>query len=160
VDWLKEAKQMRVQKEIKQALQTEKHSSVSAASQPQDDWVELILKRIQEVSQEGFFVHVKRTKGHLELYCKGKVEIGFEDPSCISITYRNVSRPSVVWVSRPISVYHHRVVKVREMNARNREEVLKFVVLGMERYCKIAKFSRIELNLQTVSGCQSLQENV
>jgi hypothetical protein len=65
-----------------------------------------------------------------------------------SITYKNILPPTTLLLRNAIFVHHHRVVKVRELNAHNIEEIMKFVALGMKEYLKISDQSRIEHNLE------------
>jgi hypothetical protein len=159
MDWLKGVKETAKKAEARKT-QTQQQTP-SGQDQAEDKaWLDRLMRKVQEASQEGFFIHVKRTPKQFELFLKGRVSIESIAPQGFAITYRNVLKPSNLIFNRPIIVYHHRLVKLRELNDHNIEEILKFVILGMERYCEAAKFSRIERNLKHVIEINNVDERV
>ena len=161
MDWLKIIKDLTQREEAKKAPIAKEQETRAAQQQEADQsWPDRIMKKIQEASRQGFFIHVKRRPNHLELYVKGKVEIEYRGPQSYSVTYRNVLKPSKLILNRPIMVYHHRLVRLRELDDHNMEEILKFVILGMDKYCEAAKFTRIERNLLHVMEIGNVDERV
>jgi hypothetical protein len=148
-DWLKVAKE----KQLDDYLDTfkkveEKRQRTEELREAEKNWMDRVERRAEEINAEGFFIHVHKKNSTLRLVNKGEVEIELTERDCFSITYKNILPPTTLLLRSPMLVHHHRVVKVRELNAHNIEEVMKFVVLGMKKYTQIASRTRIEHNLQ------------
>jgi hypothetical protein len=148
-DWLKIAKQRQLDEYLDSfKREEEKVLRTEEIREAEKNWMERVQKRVDEINAEGFFIHTSIKEGVLKLANKGEAEIKLLEPACFGITYKNILPPTTLILSGPILVHHHRIVKVRELNAHNIEEVMKFVVLGMKKYSQIAGISRIEHNLQ------------
>jgi len=161
MDWIKIAKDIQDKELAQQKLAEEEEISRKEEIQAAEkSWVERVLKRIQDVSKEGFPVRVHQKPGSMELAQKGTVKIEYLGHRCFAITYHNVRKPTNLILSKPITVNHHRYVKVRELNEHNIEEVIKFAVLGMQKYCDLSPHSRIEKNLADVIESKNFDEHV
>jgi hypothetical protein len=161
MDWIKIAKDIQ-DKEVAQQREAEEEEIIRKDEilAAEKNWVERVLRRVQDVSKEGFPVRVHQKPGSMELAQKGTVKVEFLGHRCFGITYHNVRKPTNIILSKPITVNHHRHVKVREMNEHNIEEVIKFAVLGMQKYCDLSPHSRIEKNLADVIESRNFDEHV
>jgi hypothetical protein len=148
-DWIKIAKEKQLDDYLNQFKKVEEtRQRAEELREAENNWMDRVEKRAEEINAEGFFIHVHKKNSTLRLVNKGEVEIELVKRNCFSITYKNILPPTTLILRSPILVHHHRLVNVRELNAHNIEEVLKFVVLGMKKYTEIAKRTRIEQNLQ------------
>jgi hypothetical protein len=148
-DWIKLAKQ----RQLDDYLSSTKRTTVDVRRSEQlreaeKDWIDRVQKRVDEIREEGFFIHMMKKDTVVRIVNRGEAEIELIRPSCFEITYKNILQPTTLLLRNPILVHHHRVVQVRELNSHNIEEVLKFVALGMKEYLKISTQSRLEHNLQ------------
>lgn len=161
MDWIKIAKDIQDKEQAQQRL-TEEEELIRKDEilEAERTWIDRVLKRVQDISREGFPVRVHQRTNSLELSQKGFVKIEFAGHRCFEITFHHVRKPTVVVLSKPISVNHHRLAKVRELNDHNIEEVIKFVVLGMQKYCDLSVHSRIEKNLDDIIESRNLDEHV
>lgn len=158
-DWLKIAKEKQLDDYLNSFRKVEENRHRrEEVLEAEKNWVERVEKRVEEINGEGFFIHVHKKDNILRLVCKGEVEIEWIERFHFSITYKNILPPTTLLLRTPMLVHHHRVVKVRELNAHNIEEVMKFVVLGFKRYTQIATRARIEHNLQQMMYIEKKDE--
>lgn len=150
-DWLKIAKERQLDEYLESFKRAEqKLLQAEENREAERNWQERVQKRVSEIAAEGFFIHTSIKEGRFRLMNKAEAELELIEQSCFSITYKNILPPTTLILRIPVLVHHHRIVKVRELNDHNIEEVMKFVVLGMKKYTQIADISRIEHNLQNV----------
>jgi hypothetical protein len=148
-NWIKIAKERQLSDYLDTLKRAEdERQRTEEIREAEKNWMDRVQKRVDEVNAEGFFIHVIKKDDSLRLVNKGEAEIELLSRSGFSITYKNILAPTTLLIRNPIFVHHHRVVKIRELNDHNIEEVLKFVALGMKEYLKISPQSRIEHNLE------------
>lgn len=160
-DWLSKARELQVRDELRRHKHPEpdkKQTDEILASEA--DWMERVATRVLEIADQWVYIQIDRTAKGLKLTGRGTVEIEFLGHKNFSIKYRDVSKPSHVMITRPLRIYHHRLARVRELNSHNIEEVLKFAALGMDQYIQIARFQRIEQNLETLIQAVNKTEHV
>ena len=151
-DWIKLAKQRQLEDYLTSTKRSESdRNRLLEVREAEKNWMDRVQLRVDQIRAEGFYIHVFKKDNTLRIVNRGETEIEFVEPSCFAITYKNIMQPTTLLLRNPIFVHHHRVVKVRELNAHNIEEVLKFVALGMKEYLKISPQSRIEHNLQGIT---------
>ena len=150
-NWIKIAREQQLRDYLASVKRTEDDRQRTEESrEAEKNWVERVQARVAEIHAEGFFIHTIKKDDIIRLVNRGEAEIELERPASFAITYKNILPATTLLLRHPILVHHHRVVKVRELNAHNIEEVLKFVALGMKKYLRISSQSRIEHNLQGV----------
>jgi hypothetical protein len=160
MDWLKTAKELQAKQDVKKYRDEQERSKrESEIRQAESDWKPRVIKMVQRVSNEGITINTRQRGNQIELSRKGKVIVEFKDHQSFEVLYHDVSNPTVVMVSHLINVRHHRLVRLRELDANNIEEIVKFAALGMADYCKIAKYSRIERNLNSVISISKVDEH-
>ena len=161
MDWIKIAKDIQDKENAQQKL-TEEEELIRKDEilQSEKNWAERVLKRVQEISKEGIPVRVQQKTNLIELSQKGSVRIEYKGHRSFEITFRDVRKPTTLILREAITVNHHRLVKLRELNEHNIEEAVKFVVLGMQKYCDLSTHSRIERNLEDVMESKNIDEHV
>jgi hypothetical protein len=160
MDWLKTARDLEAKADHKKYRQEQDRAKrEQEILQAESDWLSRVMKMVQQVSNEGFIINSRQRGNQIELSRKGKVIIEFKEHELFQILYHDVQKPTLVMVSHPINVRHHRLVRLRELNDHNIEEAVKFAALGMSDYCKVAKYSRIERNLNAVLGISKVDEH-
>ena len=122
--------------------------------------MERVSKRVQEIADELVYIGITRKPNGVELMGLGRVDIQFLGHKNFAIKYFNVVKASTVTINRPLRIYHHRLVRVRELNSHNIEEILKFAALGVEKYIEISTLARIERNLKTLIEAVNQDEHV
>jgi hypothetical protein len=148
-NWIKIAKERQLNDYLDSVKRAdEDRQRTEEMKETEKNWMDLVQKRVDEVNAEGFFIHAIKKDDSLRLVSKGEAEIELLPRFGFSITYKNILPPTTLLLRNAIFVHHHRVVKVRELNAHNIEEIMKFVALGMKEYLKISDQSRIEHNLE------------
>lgn len=160
-DWFNRARELQVRDE----LQRHKHPEPDKARtqkilDSEADWMERVAKRVLEIAEHWVYIQIKRTATGLELKCRGTVQIQLLGHQNFSIKYCDISKPSHVMITSPIKIYHHRIARVRLLNAHNIEEILKFAALGMEAYVEMSTFQRIERNLEELIDALNQNEHV
>jgi hypothetical protein len=161
MDWLKHAKDLQQKEELRKNQHDDQARRTNAIAQAAEvNWIERVGNRIKEITQSGFGIHVRQKTNFLELALKGKVILQYKGPQQFEVIYHDVVGASMLILREPVTVHHHRMVQVRELDSFNVEEILKFVVLGMQEYCKLAKYSRIERNLQHVKAVHRIDEHI
>lgn len=160
MDWMKIAKEIQDKEEAQQRL-TEEEELIRKDEilEAEKTWVDRVLRRIQDVSKEGFPVRVHQRTNSMDLSQKGAVKVEFKGHRRFEITFYHVRKPTTLVLREPINVSHHRLATVRELNDHNIEEVIKFVVLGMQKYCDLSIHSRIEKNLDEIIESKNLDEH-
>lgn len=160
-DWIKHARDIQEQEEAKKRKeQQEAKSRISEILESEKDWMERVQNRIQKIRGHGLLIKADRNPAGLSLSCKGAAEIQYLSPMNFSVRFHNVYPSSRLVLSHPITVHHHRVVRVREMNEHNIEEILKFVSLGMDNYMEIATYDRLERNLENILESINEEEHI
>lgn len=160
-EWVKQAKERRARAEnSRKKMETDHGIRTAEIVKAESSWIDRVNARIQQLAQQEMRIRVDRKLNGLVLTGKGNVEILFLGHMNYSIRYLNVFPPTNLMTTRVIIVYHHRLVRVREMNSRNIEEILKYVALGMDTYTELAEHDRIERNLEELLEVQNQYEHV
>ena len=150
-NWIKIAKEQSLRDYLASIKRDEEdRQRTEETREAEKNWMDRVEARVAEIHDEGFFIHAIKKNEKLRLVNRGEAEIEFVQPASFDITYKNIMPATTLLMRHPILVHHHRVVKVRELDAHNIEEVLKFVALGMNKYLRISSQSRIEHNLKGV----------
>src|SRR5262249_40143612 len=119
-EWLKIAKARQIEDDKAAEIRRQRMDQILEAEK---NWMERVQKRVDEIKAQGFLILVSKKDKTLRIHNKGEVEIEWIGHSCFGITYKNILPPTTLILRRPILVHHHRLVKVRELNSHNIEEV-------------------------------------
>jgi hypothetical protein len=161
MDWLHLAKQIREdEQKPKSAGDSDAYALLRKHSllEPERSWSEKVQDRAQQINQEGFPIRFHHKGGRVQLAGKGEVTIELCGHLTYAITYRNIRPPSKHIFKKPITIHHHRVVKVKGLSDHNIEEIMKYLVLGVTKYWEVSTHSRMERNLDDVIESQNLEE--
>jgi len=160
-DWLDVAKDIEDKEQAKKLQEEEQRKArLNEILRTEKSWIETVQKRIQEIGQKGIKISVAQTPNKMQLSHRGIADLEFISHLCFAVTYHNVKDSTNLVLRHPITVHHHRTVRFRELTSENLEEILKFVVLGMKKYCQMARSSRLEHNLTSVIDIQNKEEHV
>ena len=150
-EWVKQVKNLKAfQNFSREKEEADRAIRTAEILESEASWMDRMSARVQELNQQDFAIRVDRRVKGIVLTGKGNVEILFLGRMNFSIRYLNVFPPTNLMVNHLITIYHHRLVRVREMSAHNIEETLKYVALGMETYTEIARYDRVERNLEEI----------
>jgi len=160
-DWLKVARELQVSDAMQSVSPTDSRKKQDQESLDlEKDWMERVSERVADLARELIYIGVIRTSKGLELKSRGKVDIQFREHENFMIKYYDIQKPSSVVINGPFKIYHDRVVRVRQLNSHNIEEILKFVALGAEMYIENSQVARIERNLKTLMESVNQHEHV
>ena len=158
-DWLKIAREVQLQDELdKHKHKAEEKNREKEIRESEENWMERMNQRIQQIADQMVHIGLIKRPNGLELTGKEVVGIQMLGHQNFAIKYYNIMPATTITMNRPIKISHHRLVRVREMNNHNIEEILKFVALGMEKYIQISSHQRVERNLHTLLESVNLDE--
>src|SRR5262245_48259834 len=127
-DWIGFARELQVRDELARRKRIEdqlpdrkREQEILAA---EENWMERVAERVKGIASQWVYIRMKHTPKGLELSSKGTAEIQFLGHENFAIKYLHIVKPSSVTISKPITIYHHRMVRVRELNSHNIEEVM------------------------------------
>lgn len=160
-EWVKQVKNLKaIQQFSREKEEAERTNREAEILKSEASWMDRMSARIQELNEQDMVIRMDRKVKGFVLTGKGNVEILSIGRMNFSILYLNIYPPTNLMVSHVITVYHHRLVRVREMSSHNIEEVLKYVALGMETYTEIARYDRVERNLEEILEVKNQYERV
>jgi hypothetical protein len=160
-DWVKIAKELQLKDELRAyKSKTRAKGGVEKSLASEEDWMERVAARVMQIAAEGIRIRIEPKPKGMQLICRGTVDIELLENENFAIKYHHVVKPSNILISRPVRIYHHRLVRVRMLNAHNIEEILKYVALGMEEYTEVAARQRLEHNLEGLIKSVNLDDHV
>src|SRR5262245_30825326 len=123
MDWIRIAKDIQDKEQAQQKLSEEEELiRKEEILEAEKNWADRVLKRVQDVSKEGFPVRVQHKTNLIDMSHKGAVRIEFKGHRNFEVTFRHVRKPTTLVLREPITVNHHRLVKLRELSDYNIEE--------------------------------------
>ena len=161
MDWIKVAKDLELKQNIKKYREEQQMSKIQEQTrEEQVNWLSRVMNVVQKVGEQGLFVNVRQRANQIELSRRGTVIVEQKERGMFDVLYHDVGKATKVSLNRPVTVRHHRLVHLGQLDDNNIEEIVKFAALGIADYSKIARYSRVELNLHSLLGINKVDEHV
>jgi galactose-1-phosphate uridylyltransferase len=161
MEWVKTAKNLEFKEDFKKYREKETESKrEEEILEAESNWLSRVMRMVQQVCDQGLFVSARQRGNQIELSRKGKVIVEFKEHQVFEVLFHDIQKPTRVSLRHPVNVRHHRLIRLRELDSNNIEEIVKFAALGINEYAKIAKYSRIERNLGAVLSMNKVDERI